>query len=278
MGTSLGSLRLRQEVVAALVGTAFVAGAAVSASILFHACFEYVPIALLQFVAHPPLMGTKDLPIAVIEFLDDLERPPSGDQVASDEVGLQPFGHLIVPGLSPLLHGLAEQQVGLPDQLVRLYRCPRARSTYSNASDTFPTAATVCSLTPDKRRSASAAGSDASSTTARYPPITSATPLVNHAVRAVHCHRLTESSRLPFAITPSSCGTGLGADRRTALLSGRTGPKPRAQRSSVSVSVKPPVNRGADQSVCHREDLPPDRRKRSRPAGLPNLARYTFVW
>jgi hypothetical protein len=51
MGTSLGVSGFHQEVVAALVGTAFVAGAAVSASILFHACFEYVPKALLQFVA-----------------------------------------------------------------------------------------------------------------------------------------------------------------------------------------------------------------------------------
>ena len=91
-----------------LAGTSFVAGPAVSASLLFHACFEHVPIALLQFVADPSLMGTPDLPIAVIEFLDDLERPPSGEHVASDGVGLQPLSRFIVPGLAQFLHGLAE--------------------------------------------------------------------------------------------------------------------------------------------------------------------------
>ena len=87
--------------------------------------------------------------VAVLELLDDLERPAPGEDVAPDEVGVDPVGEVVVTGVSQHLDGLARAR-GRPCRPCGGSRksWPRASSTTSRASESFPTAATVASLVP----------------------------------------------------------------------------------------------------------------------------------
>lgn len=91
---------------------------AVSPALLLHFCLEHVPFALLQLVSDPVLVVAELGPIAVVELLDDLKRPAAVQNVAADEFGLEPVGDRAVPGGPQLVARLAEQEIGVPDQLM----------------------------------------------------------------------------------------------------------------------------------------------------------------
>jgi len=65
--------------------------------------------------------------IAVVVLLDDLERPPAGEHVASDQVGLQCLGDVVMAGLPKEVNGLADLQIGGTRELVervQVSTCP----------------------------------------------------------------------------------------------------------------------------------------------------------
>ena len=99
-------------------------GTAVRTTVLLHPSFEHMAVTMLQFLADPPLMATKDLPVFIVEFLNDLKRPPPGQHVASDQVCLQPLGHLSVPGVAQPRHRFPKHQIGMTHQLVKAVQVP----------------------------------------------------------------------------------------------------------------------------------------------------------
>lgn len=102
----------------------FVPDPAVSSAPLLHLCLEHVPFALLQLVADSAFVIAELGPVAVVELLDDLKRPTAVQNVAADELGLQPVGHRTVPGGPQLVARVAEHEVGVPDQLVERVEVP----------------------------------------------------------------------------------------------------------------------------------------------------------
>src|SRR3954447_15833349 len=69
-------------------------------------------------LADRPLVLAEDLPVAVVELLDHLERPAAGQDVAADELALDPRGELAGARGTHALERLVELEVGLPDELV----------------------------------------------------------------------------------------------------------------------------------------------------------------
>lgn len=96
----------------------FVPDPAVSSAPLLHFCLEHVAFAALQFVADSAFVIAELGPVTVVELLHDLKRPTAVQNVATDELGLQLIGRRTVPGGPQLVACLAEQEVGVPDQLV----------------------------------------------------------------------------------------------------------------------------------------------------------------
>ena len=99
-------------------GGRFVTGLERGAPRFLHAGLEYVPLTVLQFCSHSALVGTELRPVTIVEFLDDLKRPPARQHVAADEFGLKPAGHGAVSGRVELVARLAQQQVGMADELM----------------------------------------------------------------------------------------------------------------------------------------------------------------
>ncbi len=92
--------------------------AAVCAPRFLHLGFEKVTSALHEFVAHLLLESAEVRPVAVVEFLDELEGPATLGDVASDDLGAETLGDLVVPGLAEQLLGVAGEQIGATHQLM----------------------------------------------------------------------------------------------------------------------------------------------------------------
>ncbi len=65
---------------------------AVGAPLLFHLGLEQVPPTAGQLAAYVRVEGPEFRPVAVVELLDELETPPTFDDVAADEFGPHPLG------------------------------------------------------------------------------------------------------------------------------------------------------------------------------------------
>ena len=98
---------------------ALVACLAIRAAPLFHLRLEHMARTLLQFVAHASLMVAEHRPVGVVELLDDLERPASEQDIASDDFLLQPIGHRVLSGLTQLVARFAEQKIAMTHQLMK---------------------------------------------------------------------------------------------------------------------------------------------------------------
>ena len=83
-----------------------------------------MPLAPYEVVAHPAFVITELGPVAVVELLDDLKRPPPVQHVAANQFGLQPVGDVAVARLAQFVAGVAEEQVGVPHQLVKRVQVP----------------------------------------------------------------------------------------------------------------------------------------------------------
>ena len=88
------------------------AGVAAGALALLHLGLEEVPLALDQLLAGLALELAERRPVGVVVLLDELEGPPALDDVAADQLGVDPVGQLLVAGLAQLLDRLAEGEVG----------------------------------------------------------------------------------------------------------------------------------------------------------------------
>ena len=64
-------------------------------------------------------MSTEHRPVVVIEVLDDLERPATVDDIATDDLALEPVGSLRVTRFPQVVARVAKQKVGMPHELVK---------------------------------------------------------------------------------------------------------------------------------------------------------------
>ena len=74
---------------------------------------------LLQFVTHTSFVVAEHRPVGVVEFLDDLKRPASIEDVAADDLRFESVGHRFVAGFAQFVAGLTEQKVGMTHQLMK---------------------------------------------------------------------------------------------------------------------------------------------------------------
>src|SRR5690606_741077 len=101
-----------------LGGCGLVAALAVGALALLHAGLVDVTAAVGERVAHLALDLAEQRPVAVVVVLDDLERPAALDDIATDQVALDPLGDVVTAGLAQHPGGLAQLDVRAAGQLV----------------------------------------------------------------------------------------------------------------------------------------------------------------
>ena len=97
---------------------AFVAWFAVGSAALLHLRLEHMAHTLLQLLAHTSFMVAEHRPVGVVELLNDLERPASVQNIATDHLVLESVGDRAVPGLAQLVARFAEQKIGMTHQLM----------------------------------------------------------------------------------------------------------------------------------------------------------------
>src|ERR1700754_697896 len=107
-----------------LVGGGLVSRPAVRTSPLLHLRLEHVPAALHRLVADPLLDRPEGGVVAVVELLDDLERPTACEHVGADELVLRLLGQVVLPGGSQPLDDVVEHLVGMADELVEGVEVP----------------------------------------------------------------------------------------------------------------------------------------------------------
>lgn len=93
--------------------------ASVRSSALFHLRLEDVADSTFQLVADTSFVIAEHRPVGVVELFDDLECPPSFDDVPADQVFVETVGDLAVPGRAKVVGGVTEQQIGMTHQLVK---------------------------------------------------------------------------------------------------------------------------------------------------------------
>src|SRR5688572_33297204 len=81
-----------------LVGRRLVTGQAVGTAVLLHLGLVEMPLPVDELVARELLELLEHRVVRVVVRLDDLERPPSRDHVAPDEVPVDPVGEVPVTG------------------------------------------------------------------------------------------------------------------------------------------------------------------------------------
>jgi hypothetical protein len=86
----------------------FVVSPTMRSSLLLHLRLEDMAHTALQVVADPLIVFTEVGPVIVIEVLDDLEGPPSLDDVSPDHLGFEPIGMLVVACISECFDGLTQ--------------------------------------------------------------------------------------------------------------------------------------------------------------------------
>ena len=92
---------------------------AMGATAFLHLRFEDMPDALLQFVSDLSLVLAKHRPVVIVEILDDLECPTAVENIAADDLRLEPVGNLGVSGFSQLVAAVTQQQVGVAHELMK---------------------------------------------------------------------------------------------------------------------------------------------------------------
>ena len=95
-----------------------VTSSAVRATLLLHLGLEHVASTVEQLVPHCPLVFTQWTPVAVVEFLDELERPASGRDVPADHVVVDSLSDVVVMRIGERVHRFSQQQIGMPHQLM----------------------------------------------------------------------------------------------------------------------------------------------------------------
>src|SRR6478609_1601211 len=95
-----------------LEGRRLVAGQSVGTTVLLHLGLEQVPLAVDQGLPGLALERLEGRVVAVVVLLDHLEAPAAGQDVAPDELALDPVGEVDLPGVPQLFDGFAERQVG----------------------------------------------------------------------------------------------------------------------------------------------------------------------
>jgi len=97
---------------------------AVSTTALLHLGLEHVPLSVLESVSDTLFLRAKNRPVVVIELLDDLECPATGDDVATHQLVLESSRVFPVAAGPELVGGLTEQTVGVSDQLMHVVQMP----------------------------------------------------------------------------------------------------------------------------------------------------------
>ena len=90
-------------------GVVRIAGGALS---LLHLCLEEVSLALHELVACLALEVAERRPVGVVVLLHELEGPAAVEDVATDELGVDPVRQLLMAGLAQQVDRLAESPVG----------------------------------------------------------------------------------------------------------------------------------------------------------------------
>lgn len=91
-----------------------------TASLVLHLRLEHVAPSGQQLFADLLLGGPSRRPVEVVEFLHQLERPPSIDDVAPNDATAELGGHVGVPSILQGLGGLAEKRVGVTHLLMEV--------------------------------------------------------------------------------------------------------------------------------------------------------------
>ncbi len=85
---------------------------------LLHLRLLDVAAAPHERVADGALVGAEHGHVAVVELLDDLERPAAGQDVAPEQLALERAGQLVRPARAQVLEHLVELEVRRADELV----------------------------------------------------------------------------------------------------------------------------------------------------------------
>ena len=91
----------------------------VGAPALLHLGLEDVGAAVGELLSKLLLVGAEHGPVAGVEFLDHLKRPPAREDVAPDQLVAERVGEVRPVGGFEVLGHLVEEQVCAADQLVK---------------------------------------------------------------------------------------------------------------------------------------------------------------
>lgn len=92
--------------------------AAPRTAVLFHLGLEQVASPAGEGFAGGSLVFSEGAVVGVVVVLHDLERPATLDDVAPDELRVEPVGNRVVSSLTEGLDGLTEGQIGLSGEPV----------------------------------------------------------------------------------------------------------------------------------------------------------------
>lgn len=91
---------------------------AVGATGFFHLGLVEVSAPVDEFAADLAFDAPELRVVALVVFLDDLESPAAGQDVAAHQLGGQLLGEVDVPGLAQHVHGRTEREIGAAGELV----------------------------------------------------------------------------------------------------------------------------------------------------------------
>ena len=94
------------------------------AAALLHLCLVDVAHTLLQFIADASFVVAKHRPVPVVEFLDDLKRPASVEDIAADDFCFESIGDRCMTGITQLVACLADDEIGMAHQLMERVQMP----------------------------------------------------------------------------------------------------------------------------------------------------------
>ena len=105
-------------------GQRLVARAPVGAAPLLQLRLVHMAAARDQLLADSALVGAEDLPVGLVELLDDLERPAPRRDVAAQQVGADLLLEVRRAACAQQLQRLVELEVRLADELVEAIQVP----------------------------------------------------------------------------------------------------------------------------------------------------------
>jgi hypothetical protein len=107
-----------------------VAGDAARTSPLLQPCLVGMPSTARELVTQCPLGCDGDAVVDAFELLDHFVRPPTVEDVAADELPIEPVGKIVATSAPQELRGVTKEEVGAPDQLVKIEQ-PTAGSLHA---------------------------------------------------------------------------------------------------------------------------------------------------